>query len=133
MSERGPALHRCCWQSDLLQVDARRLKTFRTFRDDGIAITGAGTPQEQEITVHRTVVEFIIQLEEPITNTDEELDPTQAAGLLIVRCNHLRRLADASTVPCRDMPVSSIITSKLSKSTREDGGAGCALGLASHP
>jgi len=69
--------------SDLLQVDARRLKTFRTFRDDGIAITGAGTPQEQEITMHRTVVEFIIQLEEPITNTDEELDPTQAAGLLI--------------------------------------------------
>ena len=69
-----------------MQVDVRRLKTFRTFRDDGISITGAGTPQEKENVVHRTVVEFIIQLEEPITNTDEELDPTQAAGLLLVRC-----------------------------------------------
>ena len=65
-------------------MDVRRLRTFRTFRDDGITITGAGTPQEQQIVQHRTVVEFIIQLEEPITNTDEELDPTQAAGLLIV-------------------------------------------------
>ena len=66
-------------------MDARRFKTFRTFPDDGITITGAGTPQENQIVVHRTVVEFIIQLEEPITNTDDELDPSQAAELFIVR------------------------------------------------
>ena len=65
-------------------MDVRRLRTFRTFRDDGITTTGAGTPQERQTVQHRTVVEFIIQLEELITNTDEELDPTQAAGLLIV-------------------------------------------------
>lgn len=62
-----------------------RFKTFRTFRDDGILVTGEGTPQEQRAVVYRTVVEFIIQLETPITNTDDELDPTQAAELLIVR------------------------------------------------
>lgn len=66
-----------------------RLKTFRTFRDDGVVITGEGTSLETRSAVYRTVVEFIIQLEEPITNTDDELDPTQAAELLIVRLHPL--------------------------------------------
>ena len=93
-------------------MDARRLKTFRTFRDNGITITGAGTAQERQTVVHRTVVEFIIQLEQPITNTDEELDPTQAAGLLLVRYPLCHDAACCSMLCC---------TTKLSKTLAKMG------------
>ena len=60
-------------------MDAGRLKTFRTFSDDGPAqLVLAGDTVTRE--AYRTVVEFIIQL-----GTDDELDPTQAAELFIVR------------------------------------------------